>query len=142
MMAKGFNTITFLMAERAKMWVRAFMSTTFSSVSFYTCPCKSTITKTTEKNIILYFISINILSHHFKKMYKFYTFLFSFFVVISVWLFKNKNILFYTNVRFIKDKLHSCQNPWLFQLFVAISHKRSNKVGRINNWLGTSVSDK
>lgn len=90
MMAKGFNTITFLMAERAKMWVRAFMSTTFSSVSFYTCPCKSTITKTTEKNIILYFISINILSHHFKKMYKFYTFLFSFFVVISVWLFKNK----------------------------------------------------
>lgn len=106
MIAKGFDTITFLMAERAKMWVRALMSTTFSCVSFYTCPCKSTITKTTEKNIILYFISIDILSHHFKKMYKFYTFLFSFFVVISVWLFKNKNIFFIPMWEFIKDKLH------------------------------------
>lgn len=56
------------------MWIRAFISTTFSSVSFYTCPCKSTITKTTEKNIISYFIFLYIVSHHFKKMYKFGTF--------------------------------------------------------------------
>lgn len=142
MIAKGFNTITFLMAERAKMWVRAFMSTTFSSVSFYTCPCKSTITKTTEKNIILYFISINILSHHFNKCTNFIRFYFHFLLLLAFDFSKIKTYFFIPMWEFIKDKLHSCQNPWLFQLFVAISHKRSNKVGRINYWLGTSVSDK
>lgn len=143
------------MAEWAKMWVRAFMSTTFSSVSFYTCPCKSTITKTTEKNIMWYFIFIYIVSHHFKKMYKFGTFFFIYFldclrfrfiVVIRVWTYV---FSWYKCKTFIKDKLQcrdlrpcSGQNPWLFQLPVAISHKRSNKVGRMNYWLGTSVSDK
>lgn len=71
MIAKGFNTITFLMAEWAKMWVRAFMLTTFSSVSFSTCPCKSTKTKTLYYTLYIY---IDIVSHHFKKIYKFGTF--------------------------------------------------------------------